>query len=451
MLAVSVRRFAGLALLLAGCGRTPLGEIEVSDGEAQGIDADSATCGELYAVCSTGVECCSGDCVDGACTGTWKECAIDGQPCSAKCCAGACDKYGKCGRSRPPTTCGVGGDPCSADGQCCAGTCNGGSCAYAPCYPGDPPAVLWRAEDFTKEPTPYHVHGERLYETDRWWMSVYGGPIHALGPPDTDWIYGAPLERGEWIYMTLDHPSGPCLTRRPRSGGPRQSVACAPEFAGMQAGGAFDDGDGVLWLVWHRDDPSTEWLFLRSADMDPRPTVTFKIRETVRGFSFTNRYIYIATDKEIRRVDRRDGSVTRLAAAENNITELLELDGWLYFHGARTLRRARIDGSGDETLLDFGDYLSEYPLRNPVGSFNGDSFYYHGEPPNPARVTDIRAVRLRDTPPRLRKVFFGPIYPHWLWALRADRHCVYVEHEEEPSRSDSPMRLYKVPNVLEGE
>ncbi len=76
--------------------------------------------------CTTGSQCCSGTCTNGACT-TPMGCGIDGVACTANsgCCSGVCTA----GVCAPAPTCVAAGGACSSSSQCCAGD----SCVSSKC------------------------------------------------------------------------------------------------------------------------------------------------------------------------------------------------------------------------------------------------------------------------------------------------------------------------------
>ena len=85
-------------------------------------------CVNLGFKCSSNSDCCSGDCLGGACQPP--PCTSDNQGCSSnsQCCSGTCGN-GKC--TPLNTTCETLGNSCTADSQCCSNLCTAGICAQS--------------------------------------------------------------------------------------------------------------------------------------------------------------------------------------------------------------------------------------------------------------------------------------------------------------------------------
>jgi hypothetical protein len=171
--------FAAIALAMhgAGCGGNGAGLGPNDGGPRQGVDATapddaagatgatrdasllpdvfagtggaSGSCLGLGAGCTSGVDCCSGDCAAGvcsypSCTSDHGACTSNGNCCSQRCVGGACaalnatcktlgnqcasgdeccSKLCSNGTCQASSFCGQGGDSCAAGTDCCTGTC----------------------------------------------------------------------------------------------------------------------------------------------------------------------------------------------------------------------------------------------------------------------------------------------------------------------------------------
>ncbi len=93
---------------------------------------DGGACTNLGSVCTSGGECCSGNCLNGACQPP--PCTSDNQACSgnSECCSGTCGN-GKCTPLNP--SCKSLGNACTAGAECCSTFCENGICAQ-PSYCG---------------------------------------------------------------------------------------------------------------------------------------------------------------------------------------------------------------------------------------------------------------------------------------------------------------------------
>ncbi|MBX3208917.1 MAG: hypothetical protein KF764_28050 [Labilithrix sp.] len=103
-------------------------------------DAPSSTCAPPLTVCKAPGEqcvapneCCTGSCVNGACSN--KQCVPDkptagacGQP--GDCCSGICTN-GTCGSVNGGQSCRTAGNPCANANECCSNLCNNGICSGA--------------------------------------------------------------------------------------------------------------------------------------------------------------------------------------------------------------------------------------------------------------------------------------------------------------------------------
>jgi hypothetical protein len=80
-------------------------------------------CTSDNASCDNDGECCSGVCTDGACAPLNMECRTAGNACTlnSECCSGFCKDGTVC--SSAPSYCTQGGDACSINSECCSGTC----------------------------------------------------------------------------------------------------------------------------------------------------------------------------------------------------------------------------------------------------------------------------------------------------------------------------------------
>ena len=106
-------------------------------GDGGGSDAflfgdGNPNCTPLAGACKSSVDCCSGNCANGACqpppcTADNATCSNNGQCCSGTCTNGTCTPLN--------TTCETLGNPCTSGAQCCSGFCSAGICAQ-PSYCG---------------------------------------------------------------------------------------------------------------------------------------------------------------------------------------------------------------------------------------------------------------------------------------------------------------------------
>jgi hypothetical protein len=100
-------------------------------GEGGGNDGSwngDGNCQPLGLTCNNNSECCTGDCLNGACQPP--ACVSDNQACSAStdCCSGTCGN-GKCVPLN--TTCETLGNSCATSSQCCSLFCEDGICAQS--------------------------------------------------------------------------------------------------------------------------------------------------------------------------------------------------------------------------------------------------------------------------------------------------------------------------------
>jgi hypothetical protein len=95
-------------------------------------DGGQQNCLNLGTACKQSSECCSGNCLNGACQPP--TCVSDNQSCTnnAQCCSGTCTT-GTC--TPLNTTCKTLGNSCTASSQCCSMFCENGICAQ-PSYCG---------------------------------------------------------------------------------------------------------------------------------------------------------------------------------------------------------------------------------------------------------------------------------------------------------------------------
>lgn len=113
----------------AGNGDGALGSMFGNDGGWNGGSAEggaASTCQKLGLSCKANADCCTGDCLGGACQPP--SCTSDGKACaaSAECCGGTCTG-GNCAALN--ATCKTLGNACAANGDCCSSYCESGICA----------------------------------------------------------------------------------------------------------------------------------------------------------------------------------------------------------------------------------------------------------------------------------------------------------------------------------
>ncbi len=89
-------------------------------------DGGPVNCLNLAASCSKNSDCCSGNCLNGACQPPG--CISDNQSCTSnsQCCSGTCTN-GTC--TPLNTTCETLGNACTSSSQCCSAFCENGICA----------------------------------------------------------------------------------------------------------------------------------------------------------------------------------------------------------------------------------------------------------------------------------------------------------------------------------
>jgi hypothetical protein len=137
-----------LALLALGCaiavvvacgsnGDTGDGGVDGSTGDGGGCwtncgPGDGGTCTNLGVACTSSSECCSGNCLSGACQPP--ACTSDTQACTSngQCCSGTCTN-GQCAALNP--SCKSLGNACAQGSECCSTFCENGICAQ-PSYCG---------------------------------------------------------------------------------------------------------------------------------------------------------------------------------------------------------------------------------------------------------------------------------------------------------------------------
>jgi hypothetical protein len=116
-----------------GCGTS-------TDCCSANCNATTKTCGAPIngcklpaAACSSPNECCTGSCVNGACSD--KQCVPDKPTAgvcgvAGDCCSGICTNH-RCASVNPGQTCRTSGNPCGNASECCSNLCNNGVCSSA--------------------------------------------------------------------------------------------------------------------------------------------------------------------------------------------------------------------------------------------------------------------------------------------------------------------------------
>ncbi|HSQ62789.1 MAG TPA: hypothetical protein VLM85_06225 [Polyangiaceae bacterium] len=107
-------------------------------------DGGPVNCLNLGVSCQASGDCCSGNCLNGACQPP--ACVSDNGPCtsSAQCCSGTCGSGGTC--TPLSTTCKTLGNSCTTSSQCCSQWCENGICAQ-PSYCGQNGDICAKATD----------------------------------------------------------------------------------------------------------------------------------------------------------------------------------------------------------------------------------------------------------------------------------------------------------------
>jgi hypothetical protein len=112
----------------------------LSDGagtkDARATDAatDGGSCGGGGMACAVATDCCTGACVNGACSAA--QCVSIGAACPTSdnaCCTDTC-AAGKCAPIGSGGTCTTAGNACSTSMECCSGLCSNGTCNIASSY-----------------------------------------------------------------------------------------------------------------------------------------------------------------------------------------------------------------------------------------------------------------------------------------------------------------------------
>ena len=173
-------------------------------------------CTPLGVACQSPIDCCSGNCVKGACQPP--VCTPDNGQCSnnAQCCSGTCTN----GSCTPLTTaCKTLGNPCTTSPECCSGFCSGGVCAQ-PSYCGQNGDICAQGSDCC---------GGVCTKQQNQTFGVCGQPSSG-GCTMDGMLCGASTADGGTVYTDggLPQCGGNCCSRDCAPWGPTKVLICQP-------------------------------------------------------------------------------------------------------------------------------------------------------------------------------------------------------------------------------